>query len=141
MVGPPGRGAARPPVVGIAPRIASNATARGGKMQRCRSSPREPKAMSTATRTTPDLLLDLADGVARLTLNRPHKRNALSLALLEALAGALDDLAADPSARVVVLAGAGPVFCSGHDLAEMVGRAEADYQALFRLCSDVMLRL
>jgi enoyl-CoA hydratase/carnithine racemase len=97
--------------------------------------------MSTATWTAPDLLLDLAGGIARLTLNRPQKRNALSLALLEALAGALDDLAADSAVRMVVLGGSGPVFCSGHDLAEMVGRSEADYRHLFRLCSDVMLRL
>jgi enoyl-CoA hydratase/carnithine racemase len=97
--------------------------------------------MSTV-REAPSDLLQQADGtVYRLTLNRPQKRNALSLALLEALAAKLDSIAADPSVRVVVLGGAGPAFCAGHDLAEMVGRSEADYHALFRLCSDVMLRL
>ncbi len=42
---------------------------------------------------------------------------------------------------MVVLAAAGPVFCSGHDLAEMTGRAEADYQALFARCSRVMQQI
>jgi enoyl-CoA hydratase/carnithine racemase len=80
-------------------------------------------------------------GVIRLTLNRPQKRNALSHELLLALGTALDDVAHDPSARVVVLGAAGPVFCSGHDLGEMVGRSEEDYQSLFSLCSEVMQKM
>jgi enoyl-CoA hydratase/carnithine racemase len=79
-------------------------------------------------------------GVVRLTLHRPEKRNALSRSLLTDLGLALDDVAASP-ARAVVLAGAGPVFCAGHDLAEMVGREEAEYRDLFSLCSDVMQKL
>ena len=42
---------------------------------------------------------------------------------------------------MVVLAARGPVFCSGHDLAEMVGRTEEAYRELFELCSRVMLGL
>jgi enoyl-CoA hydratase/carnithine racemase len=87
-----------------------------------------------------ELLVERHGGVVRLTLNRPDKRNALSRDLLARLGAALDGLAADGSARVVVLAAAGPAFCAGHDLAEMVGRPEADYRDLFALCSDVMLR-
>src|SRR4051794_35524383 len=85
------------------------------------------------------LLVEAADGVVRLTLNRPEKHNALSHELLSQLARVQADLAADPSARVVVLAAEGPAFCAGHDLAEMVGRSEDDYRALFSLCSGVML--
>jgi enoyl-CoA hydratase/carnithine racemase len=90
----------------------------------------------------PDQLLIESDrGIARLTLNRPEKRNALSFELLQSLEKAIEAIAADASARVVVLGSNGPVFCSGHDLAEMVGRSEDDYRDLFALCSRVMLGL
>lgn len=87
------------------------------------------------------LLVESDSGVVRLTLNRPERRNALSEAMLTELGGALDRIACDKSARVVVLAAAGPVFCSGHDLGEMVGRPEADYQKLFARCSRVMQQI
>ena len=95
-----------------------------------------------------DLLLrEARDGVATLTLNRPQARNALSLALLEALRDAFADLSRDQSVRAVVLAAAGPAFCAGHDLKEMTGyRAEPDrgaesYEKLFGLCSEVMMAI
>jgi enoyl-CoA hydratase/carnithine racemase len=81
-------------------------------------------------------------GVATLTLNRPKQYNALSQAMLGALQAALDAVAADKSVRVVVIAGAGPAFCAGHDLKEM--RAHADpafHQALFAQCGRVMLTI
>ena len=87
------------------------------------------------------LLVEQDAGVVRLTLNRPERRNALSEAMLTDLGLALNQLAADRTARVVVLGAAGPVFCSGHDLGEMAGRAEADYQTLFARCSSVMQQL
>jgi enoyl-CoA hydratase/carnithine racemase len=87
------------------------------------------------------LLVETEGGVVRLTLNRPEKRNALSLELLTRLEGAIEGIAADPGARVVVLGARGPVFCSGHDLAEMIGRTEKDYRELFALCTRVMLGL
>ena len=93
--------------------------------------------MATTFRTI-ELVQD--GGVARLTLNRPEKRNALSLELLEELQVALEEIAAS-DARVVVLAGAGPGFSAGHDLGEMSGRDEAFYERLFDLCSVVMQRL
>jgi enoyl-CoA hydratase/carnithine racemase len=89
----------------------------------------------------PLLTVEVAAGVVRLTLNRPQKRNALSQQLLADLHAELDRIAVDRSARVVVLAASGPIFCSGHDLGEMVGRSEDDYRAIFSLCSQVMLRL
>lgn len=63
------------------------------------------------------LTRDDTDGIAVLTLNRPERRNALSDELVSALLGALDDADADPAVRVVVITGAGPVFCAGGDLA------------------------
>ena len=93
--------------------------------------------METTT-AAPPLIVCSEGGVVRLTLNRPDKRNALSQALLAQLGAALAEVAADPAARVVVLAGRGPAFCAGHDLAELVGRSEAEYHELFSLCSAVM---
>ena len=57
--------------------------------------------------------------VARLTLERPEARNALSRAMADALEGALERLAAADEARVVVVAGRGRSFCAGADIAEM----------------------
>ncbi len=97
--------------------------------------------MSHTDGATPDLLFEQERGVVRLTLNRPGRRNALSQSLVTDLNAAIARIAADASARVVVIAGAGPVFCSGHDLSEMVGRPEGEYRELFSACSRVMQSL
>lgn len=82
------------------------------------------------------------DAVALLTLNRPRQYNALSGALLEALGRALDAIAADESVRVVIVTGAGPAFCAGHDLKEMRALpSQAEVEALFARCSAVMQRI
>ncbi|HME25151.1 MAG TPA: enoyl-CoA hydratase [Acetobacteraceae bacterium] len=79
------------------------------------------------------------DGVAWLTLNRPAARNALSMALMQALMSELAGIAADPVVKVVVIGGAGPAFCAGHDLRELRATPErASYQATFELCSRLM---
>lgn len=87
--------------------------------------------------------LDLAirNGIARLTLTRPERRNALSLALMLEMIECLDLLAARPDVQVVILAAAGKVFSSGHDLGEMTGRSEADYTEIFATCTRMMSRL
>jgi enoyl-CoA hydratase/carnithine racemase len=83
-----------------------------------------------------------ARGVVTLTLNRPQAFNALSEAMLAALQAALDAVAADASARVVVIAAAGRAFCAGHDLKEM--RAEPSltyYEGLFAQCGRMMMTI
>ena len=90
------------------------------------------------------LLLEDRDdrGVVTLTLNRPEAFNALSEAMLTALAEALDAIAEDDTVRAVVLGAAGKAFCAGHDLKEM--RAEPSlhyYQRLFEQCTAVMLAI
>jgi enoyl-CoA hydratase/carnithine racemase len=83
-------------------------------------------------------------GVAVLTLNRPASRNALSLAMLDALHKAFDTLGADTSVAAIVLAANGPVFSSGHDLKELTAhRADADkglafYEEAMSRCSAMM---
>ncbi|BCJ66193.1 enoyl-CoA hydratase-related protein [Polymorphospora rubra] len=74
---------------------------------------------------TEPLLVDRADGVVTLTLNRPDALNALDTALKEALRDALAALEGDRTCRAVVLAGAGRGFCAGQDLREHVGSLEA----------------
>jgi enoyl-CoA hydratase/carnithine racemase len=93
------------------------------------------------TQTAPGLLVEIDGPVARLTLNRPDRRNALSSSLLSELKLALDRIGADATVHVVVLGGRGPAFCAGHDLAEMVGRPHEEYRDLFGLCTRVMLGL
>ena len=68
-------------------------------------------------------------GVLTLRLDRPEKRNALSAALIEALHGALEAADLDPEVRVLVLTGAGPDFCAGADLEELLASADASPEA------------
>src|SRR5689334_7977631 len=83
-----------------------------------------------------------ADGVAWLTLNRPAARNALSLGLMEALVAELDAIASDAAVKVVVIAGAGPAFCAGHDLRELRSQPRQPfYESTFQLCSKLMTRI
>ena len=81
-------------------------------------------------------------GVVTLTLNRPEAFNALSEGLLEALQAALDRVAAEERARVVVIAAAGRAFCAGHDLKEMrAAPSQAYYERLFAQCGRMMMTI
>ena len=85
------------------------------------------------------LLRQDADGIARLTLNRPAARNALSVALMDALQSALDGVARDDKIKVVVIAANGPGFCAGHDLREMrANPGRQHYEAVFKQCARLM---
>jgi enoyl-CoA hydratase/carnithine racemase len=75
-------------------------------------------------------------GIAWLTLNRPDARNALSMALMAELEAALTAIGEDGRINVVLIEGAGPAFCAGHDLREM--RQSADPRAVFAQCSRLM---
>ena len=98
--------------------------------------------MSAALKPVGDLVLREDRGpVAWLTLNRPAARNALSVDLMTALEGALDTVAADRAIRVVVIAGAGPAFCAGHDLREVRGANAETHAALFAQCSRLMQQI
>jgi enoyl-CoA hydratase/carnithine racemase len=90
-----------------------------------------------------DLLLRAdADGICTLTLNRPAQRNALSIALMEALSAELDRIKEDSGVRVVVITGAGPSFCSGHDLKELrADPSRTHAEKTFALCSRMMQRI
>lgn len=78
-----------------------------------------------------DVLVEVAGGVATVTLNRPERLNTLAIDTVGFLVDALAEAAASP-ARVVVLAGAGKVFCAGADQGEMVPRDAADWERIVR---------
>ncbi len=79
--------------------------------------------------------------LALVTLNRPASRNALSTGLMEELTACLDEIGRDRSCHVVVLAAAGKVFCSGHDLSEMSTLDETGLRRTFDLCTELMAKL
>jgi enoyl-CoA hydratase/carnithine racemase len=81
-------------------------------------------------------------GVATLTLERPQARNALSMELMTALLGALESVSKDSSIKAVILRGAGPAFCAGHDLKELrANPGRAFMQDTFETCARLMLAI
>ena len=76
-----------------------------------------------------------------LVLNRPERRNALSLTLLRDLISTLAETAADTSVHAVVVRGEGPAFCAGHDLSEMTGCSLSTARELFDTCSELMMAI
>jgi enoyl-CoA hydratase/carnithine racemase len=91
---------------------------------------------------TATLIEERADRVLRLTLNRPEARNALSIGLMTTLLAELGRAASDPEVRAIVIAGAGPAFCAGHDLRELRADPKREtYEHVFALCSELMLTI
>lgn len=86
----------------------------------------------------PAILVERDGPLATVTMNRPERRNALSLALMRELTAALRALGGEAAVRAIILAGNGPAFCAGHDLREMVGRELTDYRTLFDACVELM---
>lgn len=92
-----------------------------------------------AAQGEPVLLRRNESGIVSLTMNRPAARNALSLELMGALIAELAAIRDDPSAKVVVLSGAGPGFCAGHDLRELRARpGRSFYEETFRQSHALM---
>lgn len=87
------------------------------------------------------LLSSREGSLAVIVLNRPERRNAMSLDLMLELIGCLDEIANDSQVRAVILAAAGKVFSSGHDLNELVGGTIAEYRRLFDVCTQLMAKL
>ncbi len=84
-------------------------------------------------------VLTASDGpVAYVTMNRPKKRNALSLDHMLELIDCFRSIGEAKETSVVVLRGEGPAFCAGHDLSEMVGRDPGFYRRLFDVCCELM---
>jgi enoyl-CoA hydratase/carnithine racemase len=79
--------------------------------------------------------------VAVVTLNRPNRRNALSLALMRELLDCLGRIGQERQLRAVILAAAGKVYSSGHDLSELVGKDINDYRQIFDVVAELMTKI
>jgi enoyl-CoA hydratase/carnithine racemase len=88
-----------------------------------------------------DLLQTAEGNLGIITLNRPDRRNPLSLSLMLDLIRSLDEFGADPTIRAVILASTGKAFSAGHDLSEMVGRTVNEYRRIFDVCTELMTRI
>ena len=84
------------------------------------------------------IVVEAAGAVAVVTLNRPEKRNALSLDVMRELIAAFEAIGADRGMKVAVLRGVGPVFSAGHDLREMLQRSVEEYRTTFDVCVRLM---
>jgi enoyl-CoA hydratase/carnithine racemase len=83
------------------------------------------------------VLVERSGDVATITMNRPERRNALSLSMLQALMSAFEEVGAS-DALGVVLAGSGPVFSAGHDFADVAGADLESVRGLLQTCTDLM---
>jgi enoyl-CoA hydratase/carnithine racemase len=89
----------------------------------------------------PNIVCERDNGIAIITLNRPNRRNALSLELMQELIGCLEEVGRSSEVRAVILAAAGKVFSSGHDLTEMTERDITEYRHLFDVCVALMEKI
>lgn len=96
---------------------------------------------ATASAASSNILFEIDGPIALVTLNRPQRRNALSLELMQELIRCLNEIGGNRELRVAVLRAAGKVFSSGHDLGEMVGRDINEYREVFDVCTELMTRV
>jgi enoyl-CoA hydratase/carnithine racemase len=87
------------------------------------------------------LLIEQSGSIVRLTMNRPERRNALSLSMMRELTLCLKDIKSAGDVRAVILAGSGSAFSAGHDLAELKGRTIDDYREIFDTCVELMTEI
>jgi len=85
-----------------------------------------------------DIKFQVEEGIGFITLNRPEKRNALSLNLMGEMIDLLKSLKENSEVRVVIIKAEGSVFSSGHDLAEMVEGDAVFYRSTFKICTEMM---
>jgi hypothetical protein len=94
--------------------------------------------MIEAEKTYEHILFEQDGAVAYVTMNRPKKRNALSLEHMRELISLFEEIGERRDASVVILRGEGPAFCAGHDLSEMIGRDPGFYRHIFDVCCELM---
>jgi enoyl-CoA hydratase/carnithine racemase len=87
------------------------------------------------------LLRSTEGSLGIITLNRPERRNPLSLALMREMIGCLDEFGRDAAIRAVILASTGPAFSAGHDLSELTGGTVNDYRRIFDVCTELMTKI
>ncbi len=85
-----------------------------------------------------DIKFQIEEGIGYITLNRPEKRNALSMNLMAEIIDLLKSIKKNTEVRVVILRAEGPVFSSGHDLSEMLEGDVVSYRLTFDTCTQMM---
>src|SRR5260221_7461043 len=90
------------------------------------------------TTTYDNILVERDAPIATITLNRPEKRNALSVPLMEELIAAFAAIGRDKTIQAVILAANGPAFSAGHDLSELVDGDINAYRHVFDVCTHPM---
>lgn len=93
---------------------------------------------AVTTRSYSHILFDVDGRIAYVTMNRPEKRNALSVAHMQELIACFRAIGEDRTIAAVILRGNGPAFCAGHDLNELVGRTPDFYRYVFDVCTTLM---
>ncbi len=88
--------------------------------------------------STPYVLVERSGPVARVVLDRPERRNPLSLQMMREATAAIRELGADQSCGVVVITGSGPALSAGHEIGEMVERTLEQEREIFSTCVDLM---
>lgn len=88
--------------------------------------------------STPHVLVERNGPIARVILNRPERRNPLSLQMMRDATAAVRELGEDPSCGVVVVTGSGPALSAGHEIGEMVDRTLEHEREVFSTCVDLM---
>jgi enoyl-CoA hydratase/carnithine racemase len=94
--------------------------------------------MIDTAKTFQHILFETDGALAFVTMNRPEKRNALSVGLMQELLACFKAIGAEREVAVVILRGNGPAFSAGHDLSEMIGQSPEFYEHEFALCSELM---
>lgn len=94
--------------------------------------------LKSRSKTYRNILFERDGVIARITMDRPERRNALSLEHMQELIACIEKIGQDGKLAAVVLAGNGPAFCSGHDLNELIGREPEFYEHVFEVCTVLM---
>jgi enoyl-CoA hydratase/carnithine racemase len=95
----------------------------------------------TTAKTPTGLSIERDGSIAVVSMNRPERRNALSLQMMRELDAAFAEIAQDTSLRAVILRGEGAAFCAGHDLRELLEGDAESYRTIFDVCVALMARL
>ena len=85
-----------------------------------------------------EIIVEQTDDIAVITLNRPEKRNALSMNMMGEIISALKNIESEKKAKAVIIKGKGPAFSAGHDLSEMTNGDIGKYRDIFDRCSVMM---
>lgn len=85
-----------------------------------------------------DIKFQVEDGIGFITLNRPEKRNALSINLMAEMIDLCHAIKKNPEVRVLIIRAEGPAFSSGHDLSEMLEGDAVSYRSIFDACTEMM---